>query len=64
MSYLLLALISFCFLGLRAFFIYLIFYILINLLFFVILQVLINETLHQRIVFITQLKILTKYKNH
>ena len=64
MSYLLLALTTYSFLGLRAFIIYLIFYIMINLLFFIILQILINETLNQRIIFISQLKILTTFKNH
>jgi len=63
MGYFLLALNSFCFLGLRAFFIYLIFYLLINVFFFFFLQCLINEQLNQRIVFVNQLTLLVPQKN-
>jgi NADH-quinone oxidoreductase subunit N len=64
MGYLLLALNSFSFLGLRAFIIYSGFYILINFLFFFLIQILINETLNQRISYIHELKLLVPYKNN
>jgi len=63
MGYLLLALNSFCFLGLRAFFVYLLFYILVNFLFFFIFQCLINERLNQRIIFLNQLVLLVPLRN-
>jgi NADH-quinone oxidoreductase subunit N len=64
MGYLFLALIINNFLGLRAFLVYLFFYIFVNLIFFILLQCLVNETLNQRVLQINQLVFLFSQKTN
>jgi NADH:ubiquinone oxidoreductase subunit 2 (subunit N) len=62
MGYLLLACVCFSFLGLRAFFVFICFYFLINFFFFFFFQNLINESLGIRFLYINQLSDLFLYR--
>ena len=61
MGYFLLGCLCFSFLGLRAIFIYGIFYILINFFFFAFFSILINENLNMKYIYINQLQFLNNY---
>jgi hypothetical protein len=62
MAYLILALSTLNFIGIRSFIIYLLFYLLINLFFFIILQSLLLDQFNQLIIFISQLQVLSRSK--